>query len=156
MALADRDEEDGGLTVAVAGQEPTVIPANSHAPTSQLAQVSNTAAVQADDSQRDSGSSSSSLNKAVIAISVIMAIAMIAVLCWYWRERRSDRDRDRVRANRLGTGQSLRSVLPLQTSFHPSMKSSFGFTGASPDSPWSRTTVSLGHLLESHILPGRD
>lgn len=101
-------------------------------------------------------------NAAIIALSVISSIAMVIVLTWYLRLRRQEllarlrlgSDRSSSRHTRSGggsgggsgsgsgSGSGTRYVQPLKTSFIPSFKSSFGFTGASPDSPWSRTEVS--------------
>lgn len=97
-------------------------------------------------------------NAAIIALSVISSIAMVIVLTWYLRLRRQEQlarlrlvsDRSSSRHTRSGggsgggsgSGSGARYVQPLKTSFIPSFKSSFGFTGASPDSPWSRTEVS--------------
>lgn len=99
-------------------------------------------------------------NAAIIALSVISSIAMVIVLTWYLRLRRQEQlarlrlgsDRSSSRHTRSGggsgggsgsgSGSGTRYVQPLKTSFIPSFKSSFGFTGASPDSPWSRTEVS--------------
>jgi len=94
-------------------------------------------------------------NTAIIALSVISSIAMVIVLTWYLRLRRQEQlarlrlgsDRSSSRHTRSGggsgggSGSGTRYVQPLKTSFIPSFKSSFGFTGASPDSPWSRTEV---------------
>lgn len=122
------------LTVPVAGETSmsTKIKSSASPPTTFAA-------------SNDDGRSppNTSLNRAVIAVSVIMAVAMIIVVGWYLRERRGERSLERERRIRLV--QSPRSVLPLQTSFHTSRKSSFGFTGASPDSPWSRIEVCGNH-----------
>lgn len=92
-------------------------------------------------------------NAAIIALSVISSVAMVIVLTWYLRLRRQEQlarlrlgsDRSSSRHTRSpggsGSGSGTRYVQPLKTSFIPSLKSSFGFTGASPDSPWSRTEV---------------
>lgn len=160
MSLARR--ADGALTVPITG-EATIVPSENGSPLStafaQISDTSNThtSSVRQSSSEPNSSSSSGSgslsasnpksdLNRAVIAVSVIMAVASIVVLIWYLRERRHDRNNMRERERRIRLVQSPRSVLPLQTSFHPSLKSSFGLTGASPDSQWSRTQVSPGFI----------
>jgi hypothetical protein len=77
----------------------------------------------------------------------LLSIAMVIILTWYLRLRRRENRAAEARNHQVPRemqAQASRVMLPLQTSFHPSFKSSFGLTGASPDSPWSRTDVSLG------------
>lgn len=150
---------NGALTVPIAS-EPTILPqANSPASTA-FAQINPAASSQANQPNSSPTASASSddsaSNRAIIAVSVIMALASIGVLLWYLRDRRQSTAPTKERDRRIRLIQSPRSILPLQTSFHPSMKSSFGFTGLSPDSPWSRTTVSprrpISGSLCCHVL----
>ena len=141
-----RRRANGALTVPIAGDATIVQTDGATPPSTAFAQISNTIPNQQSSASSDAGSSPGSganpaLNRAVIAVSVIMAVASIVVLIWYLRERRHDRNSVKEKERRIRLAQSPRSMLPLQTSFQPSLKSSFGFTGASPDSPWSRTQV---------------
>jgi hypothetical protein len=101
-------------------------------------------------------------NAAIISLSVISSLAMVIILTWYLRLRRqeqlarlrlgSDRSSSRHTRSGGGSGSGTRYVEPLKTSFVPSLRSSFGFTGASPNSPWSRTEVGRMFMSRCHEL----